>query len=612
MSLTFARFLSIPELTAHLEIYLSKHDITVLIRTTRQLSAIFIPLLYKDMCFFNSNRSDLAYFDVKDNITRNLHHIQYLSASAIFIHMFYDLFSGSSPMSLDQHEVEPPSTASFEQDVLPPPFTSSLTRFTCGTKDMYAIHLYPVLSIIRGNPGLTHIHLEAVRILTKQDLIRLLRVVTALPSLQSLFLSLGENLAELCGFGESLFFSCPPSIKQLKIEFKEQHLSDSDYSDFKDTLTDQNWTLKDIYDDMEEEATLFPTRKPLSNLRSLFLCANKIRFPKDRVFSMLTHCSGLRELGLSSLEGNMSEMTMLDIGHLIATRCPKLEILYHLPAHLDNDGPIILGIMETLPPQSLTELHLKNFNDAIDQLAPMIARHSRSLRKINLHRYVSLESKTIQAILCSCEALEELRLLRYNAASGCFVDTDGAEGEWACFNLKVLDMPVVINDYSKDFQSKTGYYLGRPTPLVMRKDEKRHFKKLEKFYQQIGRLVNLEFLRLEGAHWNRSDYISNTPYFRIEYRDFWFPAMLSLPRPVKKWPGYLRELSGLKKLRELRGSVGAMNYDTSRTLMLEEAEVMGQCWPLLEVAEFRCGKSEQEESDFCVELRRRNPKLVLV
>lgn len=184
-------------------------------------------------------------------------------------------------------------------------------------------------------------------------------MVTGLPSLQSLVLSLRENLAELCGFGESLFFSCPPSIKQLKIEFKEQHLSDSDYRDFKDTHADQNRTLKDI-NDMDEETTLFPTQNPLSKLRSLFLCADEIRFPKDRVLSMLTHCSGLRELGLFSLEENMSETTMLEIGHLIATRCPKLEILHHSPAHLDNDGPVILGIMETLPPQSLTELHLKS------------------------------------------------------------------------------------------------------------------------------------------------------------------------------------------------------------------------------------------------------------
>ncbi|KAF9271898.1 hypothetical protein BGZ88_005477 [Linnemannia elongata] len=301
MSSVFTRFLSIPELTAQLEIYLSKHDITVLIRNNRHLSAICTPLLYSNMCFLHSNRFDFAYFDVKDNITRNLRHIQYLSANADFIHTFYDIFSGSSPLSLDQHEDE-----------------------------------HPILSIIRGNPGLTHIHLENVRVLAKQDLTRLTRVVTALPSLQSLVVSFGENLAVLCGFSETLFFGYPSSIKQLKIVFKEQHLSDSDYKDFEDTLKDQNRTLKDINDNMDEETTLFPTRNPLSKLRSL-------------------------------LEENMLETTMLEIGNLIATLCPKLEILLHSPAHLDNDGVIFLGIMETLPPQSLTELHLKKFNDAVDQ-----------------------------------------------------------------------------------------------------------------------------------------------------------------------------------------------------------------------------------------------------
>ncbi|KAG0286418.1 hypothetical protein BGZ96_009464 [Linnemannia gamsii] len=609
MSTACTRFLSMPELIAQLDIYLSKHEITTLIRMSRHLSNIFTPLLYRDMCFVHSNRFDPIYFNVEDNIATNLHHIRTLSASATFIHLFYDLFSGSSPLSLD--EDEPKSTTTFfTEDIPPVPFTSCLTRFTCGSKDVDAIHLYPVLSIIRGNPGLTHIHLENVRIHIKQDFVKLLRVVTALTSLQSLVVCLGENLADLCGFGEALFFSCPPSIKQLKIEIKEQRLCDSNYSDFEETLAGQNRTLKDTNDNIDEETTLFPTRNLLSKLRSLLLCSNDIRFPRDKVLSMLTHCPGLRELGLPSLE-KMSKATMLEVGHFIGTRCPSLEILNHSPAQLDNDGLIILGIMGTLPPQSLTELHLQKFNDTADQLASMIARHSKSLFKINLHHYVSLESKTIQSILCGCEALEELRLLRYNAASGCFVDTDGAEGEWACMNLRVLDMPVVINDYNKDFQPRIGYYLGRPTPLVLKNDEKRHFKKLERFYQQIGRLVNLEFLRLEGAHWNKSDN-ANTPHFHTEYSDVWFPAMLSLPCPDKKWPGYLCELSGLKKLRELRGSVGAMNFETARTLMLEEAEVMSQCWPLLEVAEFRCGKTEQEESDFCADMRRRNPRLTLI
>lgn len=166
-------------------------------------------------------------------------------------------------------------------------------------------------------------------------------------------------------------------------------------------------------------------------------------------------------------------------------------------------------------------------------------------------------------------------------------------------------MLVVINGYNKDFQQRTGYHLSRPTPLFLKENEKRRFKKLELFYRQIGRLVNLEILRLEGAQWNRSDYISKTPYFRIEYRMFWFPAVLSLPRSEKKWPGYLHELSGLKRLRELQESVGTMNFETERTLMLEEAEIMSQCWPLLEVIEFRCGKSEQEKSEFCGEMRRK-------
>ncbi|KAF9926227.1 hypothetical protein FBU30_004154 [Linnemannia zychae] len=286
--------------------------------------------------------------------------------------------------------------------------------------------------------------------------------------------------------------------------------------------------------------------------------------------SLIAHCPNLRELGLGSLEGDISDITMVQLGQFIGTRCPRLEIFDHSPGFLNQHyGTLVLVIMETLSAHSLKELYLKMFNDTVEQLAPMIAKHSQTLRKIHLLDYISLKSSNIQSILCCCSTLKEFKLVRYNTSSGCLLDVDGAKGQWACINLTYLEMPVEINDDNQDFYQRISNYVYRPTPLVLNTIEKEHFESLRRFYSQFGRLVDLEYLRLERA----------------------YPG-----RPDKNWPGYLRELSRLSRLKELRGSVGALSYEAIETVSIEEARHICQCWPQLRVAEFKCGQRSAQEN----------------
>lgn len=62
--------------------------------------------------------------------------------------------------------------------------------------------------------------------------------------------------------------------------------------------------------------------------------------------------------------------------------------------------------------------------------------------------------------------------------------------------------------------------------------------------------------------------------------------MLSIRDTSTNRPGFLHHLSGLKQLRELRGSVSAETTETVVTMGWAEVNWMNQNWPELRQADF--------------------------
>ncbi|KAF9093136.1 hypothetical protein BGX23_003602, partial [Mortierella sp. AD031] len=110
-------------------------------------------------------------------------------------------------------------------------------------------------------------------------------------------------------------------------------------------------------------------------------------------------------------------------------------------------------------------------------------------------------------------------------------------------------------------------------------------EQLERFYRQIGTLNYLEHLELRAIDVGPDPGVHLAAM--VPYRRMSFPGMLYLPGDgASEQPGYLQLLSGLTKLRILRGSVSATTEEISATMGWPEAQWMVTPWTGLEVAEF--------------------------
>ncbi|KAF9127108.1 hypothetical protein BG015_004597 [Linnemannia schmuckeri] len=166
---------------------------------------------------------------------------------------------------------------------------------------------------------------------------------------------------------------------------------------------------------------------------------------------------------------------------------------------------------------------------------------------------------------------------------------------------------------------------GEPMPNV----DKEMWNQLESFYRNLGTLTELEVLILrikskevtwlddDGRVRKGGEYIrrifnwaedpdygvtpmddvfsvddergkfSSRPSDNLEAKaaDASFPGLLSLGDESLGRRGYLSWLSGLTKLRELRGHVQATTSETSKTVGQKELEWMLEHWPRLKVIE---------------------------
>ncbi|KAG0253728.1 hypothetical protein BGZ95_006244 [Linnemannia exigua] len=95
-------------------------------------------------------------------------------------------------------------------------------------------------------------------------------------------------------------------------------------------------------------------------------------------------------------------------------------------------------------------------------------------------------------------------------------------------------------------------------------DEKRQFADLERLYREIGSLVHLENLDLRGTY--IEDEGDGTEEVMERPGDVTFPGMLAIRDDETGRLGYLDLLSGLVKLKVLRGSVMVTNQEVEVTV----------------------------------------------
>lgn len=367
--------------------------------------------------------------------------------------------------------------------------------------------LAQVCWIIDLNPHLLDLSLSTVCLNDQRDICIFATSLFGLKKLQRCTLDF-KRWTHLSGpgrLGSAVFFSCPTSLRTLKLipsnedYSRYSHLS-KDYTHLP-SGTHQPWEKSD------EESGLMtlPRRKdPLPQLTELnlrYLDVDDIM--EEDFLTMLEHCPNLLKLPIHTLP-HVRENEQL--AQDIARCCPKLRILTN-----ETHGrtlavqELTLRTFGALPPQQLRTIrYICNDNLVIqdlDDVGGLFRRHSSTLQSIVLTGCESFCSKAIQVILVECGALEVL-CVEWTAWG---IDLtvmleDAIEFPWASTRIRELQLAIAIPDEPFHYLADGVVpYYNRPPPMTLFVAKTEQFESLEALYRQIGALTELRRLELQAV-----------------------------------------------------------------------------------------------------------------
>ncbi|KAF9135537.1 hypothetical protein BGW39_002285 [Mortierella sp. 14UC] len=342
------------------------------------------------------------------------------------------------------------------------------------------------------------------------------------------------------------------------------------------------------------EAAVERRTAPLVHLKA-FWCWDLLGHSEKEVREIFETCPNIEQLHLPNLSSRLDVDTTM-IARAIVESCPKVNTLQFYGQGSDTKIELPFKVLELLPEQQVQQACIRNFHIELDeQMARgVFLRHSTTLHTLILQGCSPTDSAAIRVILAECGALEDLRFIHTNHkdyeaiwpypdlyGKGCgILLADAVAAPWACTKLKRLELLVRINELCAEPGLVRVAYFRREAPVELTPTETRFFESLERLYRQIGSLVELQHLDLQldlmSSDGGRHEDIPTSS-------EVSFPGMLNLDMGR---PGYLELLGGLKKLRELRGSVRADTYETTLRMGALEAYWMRDHWPELELAEF--------------------------
>ncbi|KAK3837989.1 MAG: hypothetical protein JOS17DRAFT_732378 [Linnemannia elongata] len=357
-----------------------------------------------------------------------------------------------------------------------------------------------------------------------------------------------------------LLFGCPPSIRSLDISKDERAVYQRLYTG------EPQWTdaiMKEIVI-IKGKVQARGVTTPLTQLRDLHVWNVLEASSKSHedLYAVFGRCPNVENLRLSW----MYSTDTLD-GARIARMCPKIRnITYGNRSPHFQEWPYKLSL--ALPEHQL-EMFRHGQNKTSfdgDLISGALMRHSRSLRDIQIRNRIP--SKTVAMILKYGEALEVLDVRDST------MDLEDAIGcPWACSRLRELHL-----DIDTKIPRQPSYL--RPPPSRRFPKEKQFFGRLEILYRQIGKLMNLRYLHLSDL--NRE---SKNRWTKKYIQPF--PGLLRLSDKEKGIvPGYLELLSGLTRLKEIRGSVAPETPDHKLAADAAEVDWILEHWPELALSDF--------------------------
>lgn len=615
-------FFSLPELISSLASFLTSQSLIHLSQANRTLHTICNPILWATLDFKNPLRlnnflrSPEAHQAFGNNID-SIHAIiwnpdfswHYLKALWAYLNTI-DSSKVRKEVSIDaltnqqggtlkyppSFSLVPPSTPPLEPLValFPPlPPLLRLTRLEANIsfygKDItlnpltgysHDEHLHQVLWLIRLNRDtLRHLELTEPTLTNKSVVRDIARTLSQLHRLETLRLTTHSSRDFSRQVFESFFFSCPASLVRCHIaNILHRVLAPVNYLD---PVKGQDWDY--------DQGPLVPRSTPLSHLKHLRVPP----MPRSDLTSVLSpliqHCPNLESIHLPFLDNTTDSLR--PIIESLAQLCPQLS---SLTFRSGCQGGHLMRILELLPPHGLKILFCRHYRDsASERLIAALSRHSNSLHRIELTHCACLGSTVIQSVLTTCRALEVFRVhgvKPYINTSLLF--SHAIEHDWVCTGLRELTLSVRITPEGRDPTYLYIYNHHHPRKTIWTKQDHRHWEELGRFYAQIGSLTRLEALNLKAIG---EDYLGSIGSFSPF--DTCLPGLLALEDPTTDGQiGHLSKLSGLTKLRELRGSFVWTNPEAAARIGEREVDWFATHLPALRIATFVARVDEEEDN----------------
>ncbi|KAG0212930.1 hypothetical protein BGX33_003252 [Mortierella sp. NVP41] len=576
-------FFRIPELVASLSPYLNTQDLARLIKTNRLLSHACVPHLWNDLDIHNPDAAFCLIHSPEaiQAFTDNLGSIRSLKTETHFIsHYVVGLtaFLGKEASTSCTTTPRPPGTIS------PPTWLPSLTTFhchstlsfppltnltrlscslsmgnlSCGASlapDQLSLQLCWFVSL---NTGIQDLSLDGLRLGDDLVLRVVARTISRLSRLKHLTLAPARRAHVGHGVAEILLFNCPKSIESFTLasEIVGGPMPPSLLPDEKD----------------RDEDPVVVKKTPLVNLRNLQLPENYAGYLADPLCSIMEQCPALESWIVPCVT---HEEAGQELSNVLQRHCPKLRELTIRAPGKEQHGPTVISIMEKMPAQQLEVLYFKSYRELLrDRMMLALQRHSETLREIRFDNCCTIGRRTVQTILTGCRVLERFVIdgLTHFPSRVDLSLEDAVEYKWASSRLRHLQLVMSFGDFEGGDSEDSS--------VVWTESDLRRWAMVEKFAVQIGSLRDLEILDIRALSLATGASV-------LMYHQVPVPGLLTLADKSKNKFGFLAELKGLQKLRELGGSfrVSAMTVATGM-LGGEEVEWLSNNWPALKAVEF--------------------------
>ncbi|KAG9063297.1 hypothetical protein KI688_004179 [Linnemannia hyalina] len=403
---------------------------------------------------------------------------------------------------------------------------------------------------------LTHLSLNRVPLTPLRILRHICRTLSQLTHLQTLRLEAPWGHFINHQSFNALFSSCPRSLVEFSLRAEVEYFGGG--TDL--TPDEDDWDF--------DQRPLVPSTEP-------FHCLMRLEFPRIRskesaqaviIVPTLMLCPALETLKLPAIK---DAQTIELISMTLRLFCPLVtDMSLASDASVREGGEDVMGIMQQISPgHRLRNIYLINCLDNAlpSTTAAAFLQHAVSLRRVELSATRLLKSATIQTILVSCQGLEYLKIEENVSSTDCALHLeDAALAEWGCARIRYLELTVAFTPDGRDPK----YFAADPTMTTWTEEDHHHWDLMDRLYTQIGALSELVVLKLKAAGVPRPPHTPRNRQRGDNFKDTCLPGLLSLEDPTSGKIGFLSRLSGLTKLRELRGSL----FWTNREVLARTGE----------------------------------------